>query len=38
MRVKDQVSRRGFVGGVATTLGVLGLSPLDELLPQGVAG
>ena len=36
MRVKDSLSRRGFVGGVATTLGVLGLKPLDELLAQGV--
>jgi histidinol-phosphate aminotransferase len=38
MRVKDSLSRRGFVGGVATTLGVLGLKPLDELWAQGVAG
>jgi histidinol-phosphate aminotransferase len=38
MRVKDSVTRRGFVGGVATTLGVLGLKPLDELWAQGVAG
>jgi histidinol-phosphate aminotransferase len=38
MRVKDSLTRRGFVGGVATTLGVLGLKPLDELWAQGVAG
>jgi histidinol-phosphate aminotransferase len=38
MRVKESLSRRGFVGGVATTLGVLGLKPLDELLAQGVVG
>jgi len=38
MRVKDSLSRRGFVGGVATTLGALSLRPLDELLAQGVPG
>lgn len=32
------VSRRGFVGGVATTLGWLGLAPTAELLAQGTQG
>lgn len=35
MESKAAVSRRGFVGGVATTLGWLGVAPAAELLAQG---
>lgn len=38
MTGQSAVSRRGFVGGVATTLGWLGLAPTAELLAQGTQG
>lgn len=37
MESRAAVSRRGFVGGVATTLGWLGLAPTAELFAQGAA-
>jgi histidinol-phosphate aminotransferase len=37
MNVKDALSRRGFVGGVATAVGYLTLKPDLALLAQGIA-
>jgi histidinol-phosphate aminotransferase len=39
MQVRQAVSRRGFVGGVATALGYLGLEPASDLwAAEGLAG
>jgi histidinol-phosphate aminotransferase len=37
MSVKDVLSRRGFVGGVATAVGYLTFNPSRELLAEGIA-